>query len=659
MSKTFILRFAVLAACEVAFVACMPSGAADSGTIDSSVPSVRTPAVALSPELVLIMRGNAEAGTERVAAAAAGGSRVRITTKLGWPSRVHLETSLAIDPVTARVVDMQMSGTPYPWQRSATGSPPAASPFPVSLQALLVAEWKRNGRPTRSAGIARGDVGIEPCGVERLPGIADGQGLAFECYTVSGLPWGRTTLWVTAQGRLVAAVIPNALAPVVAVTPGSTAAYDSLLAAAARHGVERATPAAVSAPASDLAIVGVRVVPGDDGAVIDHGTVVVRNGRIAAVGPSGATPVPAQARVVDGAGLTVLPGLWDMHGHLKQVEWLPAYLAVGVTTVRDLGNESSFLLEMRSSLRRGERIGPRILAAGLIDATPAAGQPYTGPARRADTPEAGRRLVRRYHALGYDQIKTWANIRPDVLQAVTAEAHRLGLRVTGHVPNGIEAVEGVRLGMDEIAHSGDLVEAMGPEGPDGEPGRRIVDALAGAGTVVDPTLVVIRYGTRSRTSPLATFEPCARDVPGELLALWDGLASAPEDSAAGEAALSRALRAVGALHRAGVPIVAGSDQGIPGCSLLYELELYVRAGLTPLEAIRTATSIPAGVMGLLPDHGTIAVGKRADLLVVAGDPTRDIRALRATRHVVVDGRLLSPATLRPLAYPGLPLQERP
>jgi imidazolonepropionase-like amidohydrolase len=466
-------------------------------------------------------------------------------------------------------------------------------------------------------------------------------------------------VWLTADGRLIAAVIPNALAPIVAVTPGSTVTSDSLLAAAARHGVARVTPTAASVPADDIAIVGARVVPGDGRPVIEQATVVVRNGRISAVGPSGATAVPRGTRVVDGAGLTVLPGLWDMHAHLKQVEWLPAYLAVGVTTVRDLGNEPGFLLGMRSSLRQGERVGPRILAAGLIDATPATGQPFIGPARRADTPEVGRRLVRRYHALGYDQIKTWANIRPDVLRAVGAEAHRLGLRVTGHVPNGVDAVEGVHLGMDEIAHSGDLVAAMGAGGPEGGIGRRIIEALARAGTVVDPTLVVIRYGTRSRTAPLVTFEPCARDVPGELRAIWDGLASAPEDSAAGEATFRMALRTVGALHRAGVPLVAGSDQGIPGCSLLHELELYVRAGLTPLDAIRTATSVPARVMGLLADLGTIDVGKRADLLVVAGDPTRDIRALRATRHVVVEGRLLSPVALRLLAYPGLSLQGMP
>jgi imidazolonepropionase-like amidohydrolase len=361
-------------------------------------------------------------------------------------------------------------------------------------------------------------------------------------------------------------------------------------------------------------------------------------GRIDTVGDRGLA-IPEDARRLDATGLTLLPGLWDMHAHLKQVEWLPAYLASGVTTVRDLGNETEFLTTLRGGLADHPAAGPRVLAAGFIDATPSEGAPYTSAV--ADSPEQGRELVRRYRAAGFDAIKVWSNVSADTLSAIAAEAHASGLEVTGHVPQALTLEEALSRGLDQVNHVGYVTDALSR--------GDILETLRKTQIVVDPTLVVTRYATRGRTTPLASYEPCAEWMPRELVEIWSAFGVAPEDATDAEASFEQALATVRALDEAGVPIVAGSDQGLPGCTLLLELELYVRAGLTPLEALRTATLVPAQVTGLEGELGSIAPRMRADLILVEGNPLEDIRALRNLRHVIRDGVVLEPSELRRLA----------
>src|SRR4029077_3852720 len=163
------------------------------------------------------------------------------------------------------------------------------------------------------------------------------------------------------------------------------------------------------------------------------GTVVVVDGRITAVGPSGRVAVPPGATIVNAAGKTVMPGLWDMHAHFEQVEWGPIYLAAGVTTIRDVGNELEFIVAARDAVAAGKGIGPRMLLAGIIDGPGSNGL----GAVRAASPEEARQRVDRYHDAGFTQIKIYSSVSLDVLRAITAEAHRLGMTVTGHVPEGM------------------------------------------------------------------------------------------------------------------------------------------------------------------------------------------------------------------------------
>ena len=160
-------------------------------------------------------------------------------------------------------------------------------------------------------------------------------------------------------------------------------------------------------------------------------------------------------KVIDGKGKTLLPGLWEMHAHFMQAEWGPTYLAAGVTTARDLGNEFEFITAVRDPIAKGEALGPQLLLAGLVDGR----GPTTFGTNWADTPEQGRAMVAKYKAAGFQQMKIYDLIKPDVLRAIAAEAHKQGMTVTGHVPRGMTAMQGVEAGMDQINHLGTVAQA--------------------------------------------------------------------------------------------------------------------------------------------------------------------------------------------------------
>jgi imidazolonepropionase-like amidohydrolase len=361
--------------------------------------------------------------------------------------------------------------------------------------------------------------------------------------------------------------------------------------------------------------------------------------------------VPKDAAVVSLAGATVLPGLWDMHAHFEQVEWGPIYLAAGVTTARDVGNEFEFIRTVRDAIAAGRAVGPRLLLAGIIDGRTAAGWGMS----LAGTPEEGVALVDRYHDAGFQQIKIYSSVQLAVLRAVTAEAHRLGMTVTGHIPEGLDAYQGVAAGMDQINHVQYVYDVMRPPpAADGTRARvdlksararRAIAFLRAHHTVVDPTLAIEEWILHPARQPFEDLEPGVTKVAPELRAQLSHAGAPAEREAAAADRLGDLERIVGALYRAGIPIVAGTDQTVPGYSLHRELELYVAAGLTPMQAIQAATVVPARVMHLEREVGTVAAGKRADLLVVDGEPLRRISDLRRVRLVVSNGRRYEPAPL--------------
>jgi imidazolonepropionase-like amidohydrolase len=345
--------------------------------------------------------------------------------------------------------------------------------------------------------------------------------------------------------------------------------------------------------------------------------------------------LPAGGRTIDVRGTTIIPGLWDMHAHIALPEWGPAYLGVGVTTARDMGGEQHSLMALRDAFGAGRVLGPRLLLAGLVDGSgpEAFGTVY------ADTPEQGRAVVDAYHAAGFQQMKLYTLIKPDVAGAIIRRAHERGMTVTGHVPRAMTLASMVDSGTDNVAHlpvRGDTSSAAVKEQ---------LRMLATKHVVVDPTVSWNELLGHARESPLTSFQPGFAEAPWPLRSSYGSVRNAT-DSAAANRSLRSQLAVIKAMHDAGVRIVAGTDYGLPGFSLLRELELYVDAGLSPLDAIRAATAIPADVMGLGGDTGTIEVGKRADLVVLDADPLADIHNLRTGRWVVADGRMLDMRALR-------------
>ena len=321
---------------------------------------------------------------------------------------------------------------------------------PASMQMELMRYWASHGRPSSVPLLPQGAAQIERRGRDEF--VVDGRMVAFDRYSVSGVVWGRETVWVDENGRLAALVGVDAeFDHFEAVRPELEAAVPQLVARAASDGMAAMaeTAAAISpAPSHAIAITG--------GTILDMtartpivGTVVVVDGRITAVGPSGRVAVPPGATIVNAAGKTVMPGLWDMHAHFEQVEWGPIYLAAGVTTIRDVGNELEFIVAARDAVAAGKGIGPRMLLAGIIDGPGSNGL----GAVRAATPEEARQRVDRYHDAGFTQIKIYSSVSLGVLRAITAEAHRLGMTVTGHVPEGMNAFTAIDAGLDQINHA--------------------------------------------------------------------------------------------------------------------------------------------------------------------------------------------------------------
>ncbi len=298
-----------------------------------------------------------------------------------------------------------------------------------------------------------------------------------------------------------------------------------------------------------------------------------------------------------------------------------------------------------STAARG--IGPRLLSAGIIDGD---GPTGIGTAR-AGTPEQGVAWVRRYHDAGFEQIKIYSSIVDSVLKAITAEAHALGMTVTGHIPRGMDGYQGVADGMDQVNHISFIQQMMRARGDttpltmDMPEAQKAVAFLVEHHIVVDPTIALYELNAHPADQPVSAFEPGVDKVAPELRQALTHTGAEPADAAKAQARFRTQLEIIGALHRAGVPIVAGTDVTVPGYSIHREIELYVQAGFTPMEAIQAATIVPARAMRLDKESGTLQPGMRADVLVVSGNPLERISDTRNVRFVIADGRYFDPAPL--------------
>jgi imidazolonepropionase-like amidohydrolase len=535
---------------------------------------------------------------------------------------------------------------------------------PTTMQMLMVRYWATHGSPAQLATLPTGTVRIEPRAQDtiHITGKDGARDEKLDRYTVEGLIWGRETLWFDAQLNLVAAISTDAeFDHFEAIRDGYESALGDFVGRAGADGMSALAAISRTIPgsrASTLAIVGGTLIDGTGAAPLPDATVIIHNGRITAAGPRSKIKIPKHATTVDAHGKTILPGLWDMHAHFEQVEWGPIYLAAGVTTVRDCGNEFEFITAVRDAIAQGRGLGPRLLLAGIVDGSGT----YALGVARVDTPEQARQWVNRYHDAGFQQMKIYSSVKLEELKAVADEAHRLGMTVTGHVPEGLNAYQTVAAGQDQINHIvyvRDIMHAPFPADMDridrakaratldleSPEAKKALAFLKDHHTVVDPTMAVYEFFTVSTAKPPASFEPGVNKVAPELAEQLTDVEPPTEYSALGEQILEKELAIVGALHRAGIPVVAGTDQTVPGFSLHREIELYVQAGFTPMEAIQAATVVPARAMGLEKESGTLEKGKRGDLILINGNPLDDIRNTRNVEYVITNGIMYHSAEL--------------
>jgi len=525
---------------------------------------------------------------------------------------------------------------------------------PTTMQMLMVRYWAAHGSPAQLTTLPRGSVKIEPRGEDSF--TVNGKQQQLSRYTVEGLIWGRETLWFAEGQILVAAVTTDAeFDHFEAIRDGYESLLGGLVARSAADNMEALADLSKQISgdhAETLALVHGTLIDGTGKPAIPDAAIVIHRGRIVAAGPKSKIKIPKHATVVDETGKTILPGLWDMHAHFEQVEWGPIYLAAGVTTVRDCGNEFEFIKAVRDAVADGRGLGPRLLLAGVVDGS----GPLNMGVQRVDTLEQARMWTRKYHDAGFQQIKIYSSVKLEELKAVAQEAHGLGMTVTGHVPEGLDTYQVVEAGQDQINHidyiAAMMREPLPPESKRAErwkataeidltSGRpqKAIAFLQAHHTVVDPTLALMELFNASSARPPASFEPGVAKLPVELSAQLNDVGPPGPDATIRGRAFQKFVEIVGALHKAGIPIVAGTDQAVPGYSLHREIELYVDAGFTPMEAIQAATIVPARAMSMDHEVGTVEAGKRADLIVIRGDPLEDIHNTRNVESVITNGAI--------------------
>jgi imidazolonepropionase-like amidohydrolase len=390
----------------------------------------------------------------------------------------------------------------------------------------------------------------------------------------------------------------------------------------------------------------------------ENQTVAIENGRIVADSSA------QGAQIVDGAGQTLLPGLWDMHVHTSAQSGL-LNIASGVTSVRDMANDVDLIASLRQQYDSGEAIGPRIFPCGFIDGR----GPYQGPTKVfADTVEEARADVDRYASLGYRQIKVYSSLKPELFPVIVAQAHAKGMRVSGHVPNGMTADQFVRAGADEIQHINFIfLNFLADKVKDTRTPERFTAVAENAAGLdlnspqVTSFIQLLKEKQIVVDVTVGTFEDMFTGRPGQVAESWKpiltrlpiqvqrgatqgGLAAPGDKNQLYKASYTALLNMTRRLYDAGVPLVAGTDS-LEGLMLHRELELWVKAGIPAPKVLQAATINAARVVKADADLGSIEVGKKADLVLVEGDPDKDISDIRRTRIVVKDGVLYKSAEL--------------
>lgn len=418
-------------------------------------------------------------------------------------------------------------------------------------------------------------------------------------------------------------------------------------------------------------------------------TVLIVGDRITALGKAGRIRIPKHAQVVDATGKFLIPGLWDMHVHISDKNFLSLFIANGITGVRDMGGspgEFEQLRQWRQEILNGTLIGPRIVAAGThVDGPEPIGRPHS---INVASEEEARQAVAALKQRGAEFVKVYSMLPREPYFALADEAKRRGLPLAGHVPFSISAAEASDAGQNSMEHLFGVLSACSTrqvelrdeamtaiatlgfsafiraeihaqmralDTYDGKKAATLFARLARNETWQVPTLVGWRNLSATDDHPFTT-DVRLKYLPATKRESWQAqranfLKTLPAEYLAHRAKLfHRQLEFVGAMHRAGVGFLAGTDTAalyvFPGFSLHDELVLLVKAGLTPMAVLQAATRNPAKYLGKLDVIGTIERGKIADLVLLEANPLEDIRHAQKIAAVVVGGKLIPKAGLQ-------------
>jgi imidazolonepropionase-like amidohydrolase len=504
-----------------------------------------------------------------------------------------------------------------------------------------------------------GEASLEEAGKIK----ATGRNPELTQYRIAGLDFQPHSIWLDANGEMVALLsdwLSVVTAPYESVIPDMQSAQQR----ADDEWSERVARDVTHIPRTDLIIRNARVFDPRDLSVTGNMSVIVRGDRIIRVTPDAAPKELPDAEIIDAHARFLMPGLWDNHQHFSDVAGA-LDLANGVTTARDMANNTDSFLQRVARFDAGTELGPAVLKAGIIDGT---GE-LAGPTKmRVDTAEEAIKDVDWYADHGYVQIKIYSSVKPELVQAIADRAHARGLRVSGHVPAFMSAKQFIENGADEIQHLNfielnflfpavqetrnrdrfiKVAEHAREFTPEKPQVREFIGFLQRHHTVLDPTINVFEglfCGDPTRVTPgLEDIVP--RFPPQVRRSQLSGALEVPkEKEAAYREAFPAMLRLLKALYDAKVTIIPGTDT-LPGYSLHHELELYVRAGIPPAEVLRMATLSSAAVMGVDKDRGVIAPGKIADMILIEGDPTKNIRDTRNVVTVIKSGKVYDPAEI--------------
>lgn len=538
------------------------------------------------------------------------------------------------------------------------------SPINGSFQAGSVAIGLLAKSPTNELPLLPGGV-LRQSVVDELVVKKDGQEQSIQLLKQTGQGLAPSFVWATKGDatRLFAVIVPGYLVGIEEGWQANAAEMEKRQRLAESAVLKEFAQKAIK-PLNGLSVIrNARVFDSVNAKLGEASDVYVLRGVITAVLPAG-SPSKGAVYEVDAGGRVLLPGLFDMHGHVGQWDG-PLNLASGVTTVRDMGNDNATLQRMIDDQKNGNVLSTHVVPSGFLEGE----SPFS--ARNGvviSNLQQAKDAIDWYAQHGYPQLKIYNSFPKEILKDTVAYAHLRGLRVSGHIPVFLRAEDAVNAGYDEIQHINQVLlnflvkpdtdtrtlerfylpaEKIADLDFDSKPVQDYIALLKRKNVVIDPTIATFDFIRQRDGDVSAAYKAIIDNMPLELQrAFRSGTMKIPDEATAKRynKSYEKMVEFIGRMYKAGIPLVAGTD-GIPGFTLHSELELYVQAGLTPAQALQVATLNGATYTRTSHSRGQIAPGFLADLVLVEGDPTKNIGDIRNISMVFTQGGVVSPSQI--------------